>query len=147
MGAVVAVSGDGHATLAERAAKILKHRGKPETARTKNGTVCIFDGQIFNAGALADELGLRHDDVPLLLAEAFERIGTKLFDRLDGPFALAFTTADGTLTAARDPLGEKPLYHTTINDSLMIASEIKAFLAHPKFKPRPNLASLNKLMV
>jgi asparagine synthase (glutamine-hydrolysing) len=165
MGAIVAVSGKGDAKLLDRMLERLAHRGKKSArdlglgirgdtrvARTPHGTACVFDGQIFNAGAIADELASSGVKVPtastaLVLAHAFEHFGPKIFSMLDGPFAIAFQAPDGTLTIARDPLGEKPVYYTLVGDTLLAASEIKAFLAHPKFRARPNTASLNKLLV
>ena len=39
---------------------------------------------------------------------------------------------------ARDPFGIKPLYYSLMDDTFMFASEIKAFLPHPKFKKELN---------
>lgn len=46
----------------------------------------------------------------------------------------------GTLFCARDLFGIKPLCYYKKGETLLFASEIKAFLAHPAFEKRLNEA-------
>jgi len=60
--------------------------------------------------------------------------------KLQGMFAIAlWDKQDKTLTLARDRLGEKPLYYgwngTGKEAVFLFGSELKAFHAHPSFKP------------
>ena len=48
----------------------------------------------------------------------------------------------GTLFCARDLFGIKPLCYYKKGETLLFASEIKAFLAHPAFEKRLNEARL-----
>jgi asparagine synthase (glutamine-hydrolysing) len=50
-------------------------------------------------------------------------------------FAFVFhDRRDNTWIAARDHFGIKPLYHATVGDELLFASEIKALLEHPEIR-------------
>jgi asparagine synthase (glutamine-hydrolysing) len=95
-----------------------------------------FNGEIYNYEALRGELlaaGARfrtHSDTEVVLA-ACARWGAAALDRFRGMFAFAiWDAAEGTVFAARDLFGEKPLYYASLADgSLVLASEIKALLA------------------
>lgn len=55
---------------------------------------------------------------------------------LDGMYALAlWNPIDGHLILARDPMGIKPLVRVEIGDSMLFASEVKAFHAHEDHQP------------
>jgi asparagine synthase (glutamine-hydrolysing) len=60
--------------------------------------------------------------------QGFIKWGDKIVDELDGMFAFVLIDADGSLVAARDPLGIKPLYMGRIDGRLAFASEIKALV-------------------
>ncbi|NIV99501.1 hypothetical protein GWN26_10355, partial [Candidatus Saccharibacteria bacterium] len=55
---------------------------------------------------------------------AFEELGTRIFGRLQGEFAIAIVDED-RFVLARDRLGIKPLYYGFHSDALCFASEIK----------------------
>src|SRR5262249_28305518 len=60
----------------------------------------------------------------------YEELGTACVHHLRGEFAFAlWDSANHSLFAARDRFGIKPLYYTTHNGLLYLASEIKALLA------------------
>ncbi|MGB2393293.1 MAG: asparagine synthetase B family protein, partial [Poseidonia sp.] len=55
---------------------------------------------------------------------------------LDGMYAIAlWHPASRQLILARDPMGIKPLSRTMVDDSLMFASEVKAFRADERYVP------------
>jgi len=90
----------------------------------------VFNGEIYNYRALADELWLTkpfaEGDVILC---GLLRYGKAFLSRLRGMFALSFW--DGRrLLLARDSVGKKPLFYSLQNNSLIFASEIKAILPH-----------------
>lgn len=94
----------------------------------------VFNGEVYNFRALRDELAghgysfRSHSDTEVLLA-AFDRWGTGCLDRLRGMFAFAlWDKAAGTLTLARDRLGEKPLYYVHDGARFAFASEVGALL-------------------
>lgn len=63
-----------------------------------------------------------------VIAAALARWGEAALDRLDGMFALAWTTGDGLLHLARDRFGEVPL-HVSMARPFLFASEFKALRA------------------
>lgn len=93
--------------------------------------VIIFNGEIYNAASLAQELNapLRgHSDTEVLV-EAISRWGVKeTVPRLIGMFAFAvFHIPSKRLFLCRDRLGIKPLYWGWIGNELAFASEVHAF--------------------
>lgn len=96
-----------------------------------------FNGEIYNYVELRQELEkLGHhftteSDTEVLL-RMYLQYGTDCIARLNGMFAFVLHDARrGTILAARDHFGIKPLYSMRIGDTLMFASEIKAILRHP----------------
>ena len=69
----------------------------------------------------------------------YEKWGTDLPNHLRGMFAFAlYDIKEKTLFCARDPFGIKPFYYYENDGSFLFASEIKAFLDHPKFEKKFN---------
>ena len=101
--------------------------------------VLVFNGEIYNYQDLREELkAAGHEFVSNTdsetLIHGYEEWGEKLVDRLRGMYAFAiWDTKKKRLFAARDIFGIKPLYYANMNGTLMFASEIKAFMEHPKF--------------
>lgn len=91
----------------------------------------VFNGEIYNYRELKKELAYEwrtESDTEVILA-GFERWGRKIFERLNGMYALAIHDRDtGVVTLARDPVGIKPLYITKTAYGYAFASEIKALL-------------------
>jgi asparagine synthase (glutamine-hydrolysing) len=143
----------GAATLADASLGLacLGDRGQPPHVATEGVLRCGFAGTLLNGPELARRLGLAPDAKPedIILA-GFAKSRERVFEWLDGPFTVAI--GDGQeLLVARDALGERALYYTPLRtgerSSVLFASEIKAFLAHPEFVVTPDLGSLNRLMV
>ncbi len=97
-----------------------------------DGTAAIvWDGFLMNGAQLAHQLGLAEDSADQAIAMAcWRKWGTECASKLDGTFAFAvWDGKNGTLYAARDRLGEKPLYYSlTSSSDLIFASEIKGIL-------------------
>jgi len=87
------------------------------------GCAAVFDGALFNWQSLSREAL----DVDQAIDDAFRRLGTRILDRLDGPFALAVAHDKG-IFIARDPVGIAPLYRGYKDGALCFASEVKALL-------------------
>jgi len=114
--------------------------------------VLVYNGELYNFRALRAELeALGHrfastGDTEVVL-QALRQWGARAVERFNGMFALAFWDCDHrTLLLARDRYGIKPLYWTRRGDSLMFASEIKAFLPHPDFRAEMNVEALAEYM-
>ncbi|HEX6162745.1 MAG TPA: asparagine synthase (glutamine-hydrolyzing) [Vicinamibacterales bacterium] len=113
----------------------------------------LFNGEIYNALDLQPELergGYRfrgRSDAEVVLA-LYQRHGIDgLVARLDGMFAIVIADArDGVVHLVRDHFGIKPLYWTQCGESVLFASEAKAFLAHPKFHAEIDESLVDELL-
>jgi asparagine synthase (glutamine-hydrolysing) len=111
-----------------------------------------FNGEIYNYREIADELrraGVRlvsSSDTEVVLA-AWARWGEQALARVDGMFAFALHDADaGTLTLARDRVGEKPLFYRHADGALVFASELKALLKDARVPARLDIDSLDEYL-
>jgi asparagine synthase (glutamine-hydrolysing) len=102
----------------------------------------VFNGEIYNYRELRRELDSQghafatSSDTEVVLA-AVAAWGAKEPQHLRGMFAFAvWDTVEKTLTCARDPFGEKPLYTVVCDDgTFAVASELPALLAAGGFRP------------
>ncbi len=100
---------------------------------TDDAAALIFNGEIYNHRELRADLEARgarprtRSDGEVILHGYLVYGLDGMLARLRGMFAFAlFDRRDRTLHLARDPLGIKPLYHSTTRDALLFGSEIKA---------------------
>lgn len=98
-------------------------------------TIIVYNGEVYNFKSIRIELraiGVNfktQSDTEVLL-EGFEIWGNKLFDKLNGMFAISiYDRRDNSLTLVRDRFGIKPLYYAIGETELVFGSEIKALLA------------------
>ena len=118
-------------TLGHRRLSIVDTQGGHQPIVTRQDSLAAtVNGEIYNAPALRDQLESRHrfhthsdSEAPLHL---YAEEGPGAVGRLDGMFALAIADR-GELYLARDPVGIKPLYLLEDDDSIIYASELKAF--------------------
>lgn len=98
----------------------------------------ICNGQIYNAPDLTDEIvakghTLRTKTDTEVIPHLYEEHGADLVERLNGMFAFAvWDEPRGRLLLARDRAGEKPLFYWTDGKELVFASDLRAFLVHPR---------------
>lgn len=122
-----AIWGDNGIELGALAYSRLREKPGPHT--NFPGRAVVMDGRLTNrliAGQLGLQLSGWENDGEMVL-KAYEELGTRVFGKLDGEFALAI--ADGSrLILARDRLGIRPLYFGFEGPSLFFASEIKALV-------------------
>lgn len=115
--------------------------------------VLSYNGEIYNFLELRADLEARgvtfkgtSDTEVMLAAFALDGVAATL-PKLCGMFAmLLWDRQEKTLTLIRDPFGKKPLYIGWAGKSLLFASELKAFHAHPDFKPAIDTQSLSDYM-
>jgi len=106
----------------------------------------VYNGEVYNHLELRTELeslGHRfasHSDTEVLLA-AYEQWGPDALQRCNGMWSLVILdTARRRLFVARDRFGVKPLYVWRGDDgALLLASEIKALLVHPRVRAAADL--------
>ncbi|MBS1635491.1 MAG: asparagine synthase (glutamine-hydrolyzing) [Bacteroidetes bacterium] len=118
---------------------------------SKNGEwVVIFNGCIYNYLELKSHLKskghsfISNTDTEII-PEGLAAYGISFFEKLDGMFAIAaWHKPTKTLYLSRDRFGVKPLYYWLNGKTLLFASEIKAFMAHPDFKVELNAEALNE---
>ena len=106
---------------------------------TENHTVrVVADAHLTNAGELRATLErdghrfhTRTDEE--VIAHAYDRWGTRAFERLRGPFACAiWDEPNRRLLLARDHVGIRPLYFAMLHGhGLVFASEMRALLQDP----------------
>jgi len=121
----------------------LSPEGHQPMASAGGNFVMVFNGEIYNFLELRrelDQLGHRfrgHSDTEIMLA-AFEQWGLKRsVNRFNGMFSFAvWDRREQLLWLSRDRMGKKPLYYGWAGKTLLFASELKAFSAHPDFEGR-----------
>lgn len=109
----------------------------------------VFNGEIYNFQSLRKELEAEgahfrgRSDTEVMLA-AFDVWGlNRALQRFNGMFAFALWDREKRqLHLVRDRLGKKPLYIGWAGKSFVFASELKAFRAHPDFRPEINRNAL-----
>lgn len=96
----------------------------------------VFNGEIYNYRELRRTLEshrwtFRTQSDTEVLLRAYQQWGEECASRLNGQFAfVVWDTAERTAMAARDRMGEKPLYWMNTSDGgVVVASEIKSLLA------------------
>ena len=144
---------DDDVALAHRRLAIidLSSGGQPQYNEDKS-LVIVFNGEIYNFVELKSELKksghkfTNKSDTEVII-HGYEQWGTDVTKHLRGMFAFAiWDTKQKTLFMARDGFGIKPLYYAKFGSSFMFASEIKAFLDHPKFKKELNKEILSSYL-
>lgn len=118
---------------------------------SKNGEwVVVFNGCIYNYLELKSHLKSKgHSFISTtdteVISEGLAAYGVSFFEKFDGMFAIAaWHKPTKTLYLSRDRFGVKPLYYWLNGKTILFASEIKAFMAHPDFKVELNKEALNE---
>ena len=116
----------------------LSAKGHQPMASADGRYVVAFNGEIYNFRDLQRSLKgypfRGHSDTEVLLAAVLRWGVEGALRRFNGMFAFAlWDRAERTLTLARDPMGEKPLYYGWMGSTLLFGSELKALRAHPRF--------------
>src|SRR5687768_1228294 len=109
-----------------------------------------YNGEIYNFREVRAELEAfghlfrTESDTEVILA-AWRQWGPACLSRFNGMFAFALYDKDSdSLFLARDRLGVKPLYWTTLSDdALVFASELKGLLAHPLLRRAPSREAID----
>jgi len=129
---------DEYAALGMRRLKIIDlDTGTQPIYNEDKNIVVVFNGEIYNYQELRRDLFKKGHQFYTasdteVIAHLYEDFGENFLKYLNGMFALAvWDRRNRKLILARDRMGEKPLYYTLLNNSLIFGSEIKSLLCHP----------------
>jgi asparagine synthase (glutamine-hydrolysing) len=144
---------DASAVLGFRRLSIIDLAGGHQPLTNADRSVwLVCNGEIYNHQELRGGLeagGYRfqtHSDCEVIIA-LYERYGDRLLEHVRGMFAFGlWDTRQRRFLAARDHLGQKPLYYTQTSHGFAFASEIKALLAFDPALRRMNLAALEQYL-
>ena len=113
--------------------------GKQPMYNSDETKVLTFNGEIYIYREIREELKalgykFRTDVDSEVLIHGYDAWGPKLLDKLRGMYAFViYDRKTKEVFGARDHFGIKPMYYYDDGQSFLWASEIKAFLDHPKF--------------
>ena len=146
----------GHARLS-----IVDLEGSSQPIGSDHGAVLVQNGEIYNQSELRSRCNTypwrtSGDSEAVLAAHRNAMLSTGYSSRdstadharwvslLDGIWGFAlWDPVRRELLLSRDPMGVKPLLRTLLPDgTLLFASEVKAFHAHPEFIARPDIDAL-----
>ncbi len=112
-------------TLGAHGLKSIKEKSGP-LKKPKSGTNIVIDGRLTHKEKLHSSGSGKKIQAEKIL-DTYNHCEIKLFDKLEGEFALAIAEKN-RLILARDPLGIRPLYYGFRNAAICFASEIKALV-------------------
>ena len=113
----------------------------------------IFNGEIYNFFELRKDLEKKGHKFKTqtdteVMVHLYEEKGEDFLKELNGMFAIAlWDEKNEKLILARDRMGQKPLYYSLINNTLIFGSEIKSLFEHPLVKKEIDFDSLNKYLI
>ncbi|TYC90696.1 XrtA/PEP-CTERM system amidotransferase [Novosphingobium sp. BW1] len=140
--------------LGHRRLSIIDLAGSSQPMASSDGrAVLVFNGEIYNFRELRRELAaggvhFRTDGDSEVILAAWQRWGKDCLQHLQGMFAFAIYDLEArSLFLARDRLGVKPLFYSTLSDgSVIFGSELKALLAHPLLRREPDPLAVEDYM-
>ncbi|MFH0883563.1 MAG: asparagine synthase (glutamine-hydrolyzing) [bacterium] len=123
--------------------------GDQPLSNTDGSVQLLYNGEIYNSPELRKELeasGVRFHSRSdgEVICHLYDRLGIRLFERLDGMYAVALWDAKRRrLMLARDIPGEKPLYYAIPKPGeIAFASELHALRHYPGLQLHLNLRAL-----
>lgn len=114
--------------------------------------IIVYNGEIYNSPELRKELksygaGFKTNCDTETVLWSYIIFGNEAPTKLNGIFAFAvYDVTDRKLFLARDRLGVKPLFYTSVGNTFMFASEIKALLENPKVSRKVDMRGLWQLV-
>jgi len=135
---------DNHVALVHRRLSIIDLDDRSNQPFTYNGTVLVFNGEIYNYLEIRrnlEEIGhiFKTKGDAEVLIHALCEWGQNALDKLEGMWAFAwYNEKQGTLILSRDRFAEKPLYIWQKSDGLYFSSEIKGLTTLAGKQPQIN---------
>src|SRR5438445_9320388 len=144
---------DQQAVLGHRRLSSIDLSTRKQPISNEDGTVWIvYNGEIYNFRELRERLiakghVLKTQTDTEVIVHLYEDHGEQCVTHLRGMFAFAlWDTRKKKLLLARDRVGIKPLYYVQTADSLLFASEIKAFMADPSVRLEINPRAIDTFL-
>ncbi|HEY3673375.1 MAG TPA: asparagine synthase-related protein [Acidimicrobiia bacterium] len=135
---------EGQIGLGHHSLSLAPEPGLGPQPATVESCVGVFDGRIDNRAELIETLapgraGETVSDAELAV-RAYVRWGRDAAEHLLGDFGIAvWDRTKAELFCARDFIGTRPLYTWSNGRILVVATDIRAILAHPTMRAEPNL--------
>ena len=140
---------DDHCGMAQvRLSIIGLQKGKQPLFNEDKSLVIICNGEIYNYIEIKQELVAKghvfnSDSDSETILHLYEEYGVKCLEHLRGMFVFClWDSKKKQFFAARDRIGEKPLYYAQIPGGVVFSSELKAILNHYIDIPQINLEQL-----
>lgn len=123
----------------ERGPLALGSAGAVERSET-SGAVSLVEGQLYNAGELAQQLGVSgRPGTATLVLRGYEQLGEELWPLLRGDFVvLVWDPEAGSGAVVRDQLGGRALYLHRIGDVTAFATELADLVELLPSRPPPD---------
>tara|TARA_A100001388_G_C28765846_1_gene500661 strand:+ start:51 stop:1817 length:1767 start_codon:yes stop_codon:yes gene_type:complete len=129
----------------------LTANGSQPMSDQNNQYKIVFNGEIYNHIYLRNILKKKgyffksNTDTEVII-NGFIEWGYDVLHFIEGMFSFViWDEIEQKAFIARDRFGEKPLFWTCINKTLIFASEAKSILAHPEIQIKMNTSFINKL--
>jgi asparagine synthase (glutamine-hydrolysing) len=126
----------------------LSKRGHQPMHSIDGKIIITFNGEIYNFRELKTKLEQKgkifksQSDTEVII-QLYEVYGEESFEKLEGMFAFGlYDKKEEKFMLVRDRMGEKPLYWTIENDTLIFASEVKAILEYSNSSKKINPQSI-----
>ena len=131
----------------------LSPRGHQPMTSADGAIALLFNGAIYNAFEHKPALErnghqFKSDTDTEVILALYERHGIDgMLEQLEGMFAIVIADARRReIHLIRDHFGIKPLYWTQNGNTVLFASEAKAFLAHPGFRAEIDPSQVDELL-
>lgn len=117
--------------------------------RPPGGSLCLFDGHLYNRAELTEGLDLAAEiGAAALLARGHAALGTELLPRLRGDFTfLIWDPAASSRLLARDQLGGRGLFVHRLPHGIAFASEVRNLVAMLSRTPGPDEVAIANHLV
>ena len=144
---------EAHVTLGHRRLSIIDLAGGRQPLRSVDGSIwLVCNGEIYNYVEQRKQLEaaghrfVTNSDCEVIIG-LYQVHGDRLLEHLRGMFAFVLWDARNVrLLAARDHLGQKPLFYTDEPGRFAFASEIKGLLALDPARRKMNLRALDQYL-
>jgi asparagine synthase (glutamine-hydrolysing) len=126
----------------------LSESGHMPMANERKNLWITYNGEVYNYREIRNELTSKgynfySDSDTEVILKSYEEWGKNCLERFNGMFAfIIYNSEDNSFFAARDRIGIKPFYFWHKNNSVIIASEIKAIFKTGLVEKSPDLFSL-----